>query len=92
LDTGLNEELLSEGLARELVNKINTMRREMDFEVTDRISILMQTTPRVEECYVQHKHYIDGEVLALDVQFGSCEGSSWDLNGEETVISIAVIR
>jgi isoleucyl-tRNA synthetase len=88
LDTSLSEELLIEGLARELVNKINTMRREMDLQVTDRISIQMDTTSRVEQCYVQYENYIKGEVLALSVQFGPCEGTSWDLNGEPTVISI----
>ena len=40
LDTTLNDELLEEGLAREIVNKINTMRRDMGFEVTDRISFV----------------------------------------------------
>ncbi len=43
LDTVLNAELISEGIARELVNKINTMRRDMDFAVTDRIHVKLQT-------------------------------------------------
>ncbi len=88
LDTALNEELLSEGLARELVNKINTMRREMDFEVTDRIRIAIQTTPRVVESLQTHRAYVAGEVLAVAIEVGPCEGTSWDLNGEETCISI----
>ncbi|HSX10733.1 MAG TPA: isoleucine--tRNA ligase [Chlamydiales bacterium] len=88
LDTALSEELLEEGLARELVNKINTMRREMDFEVVDRIRICLQTTPRVMACFAKFRDYISHEVLAVDVQFGRCEGTAWDLNGEETFISI----
>jgi isoleucyl-tRNA synthetase len=88
LDTALNEELLQEGLAREIVNKINTMRREMGLEVTDRIHVEMQTTPRVQESFEKHRSYIVGEVLAVEVRFGSCEGTPWDLNGEETYISI----
>jgi len=88
LDTELNEALLAEGLARELVNKINTMRRDLDFAITDRISIQMQTTPRVEECFARYKDYICGETLALKITFGPCEGTSWDLNGEATKISI----
>lgn len=88
LDTALNDELLEEGLARELINKINTMRREMDFEVTDRIRIQMQTTPRVEACFAKFGKTISHEVLALEVKFGRCEGTPWDLNGEETLISI----
>jgi isoleucyl-tRNA synthetase len=88
LDTALNEELLEEGLARELVNKINTMRREMEFDVVDRIRIVLQTTPRVTACFAKYRDYICHEVLAVDVQFDSCEGTPWDLNGEETIISI----
>ncbi len=88
LDTALDEELLLEGLAREIVNKINTMRREMDFEVTDRIRIAMQTTPRVQACFEKFRDYISGEVLAVEVHFGPCSGTPWDLNGEETIIEI----
>jgi len=88
LDTALNEDLLEEGLAREIVNKVNTMRREMDFAVTDRVRICMQTTPRVLACFAKYKSYISHEVLAVDVQFGKCDGTAWDLNGEETFISI----
>lgn len=88
LDTALNDELLEEGLAREIVNKINSMRRDLDFAVTDRIHIVMQTTPRVENCFAKYKNYITHEVLAVDVKFGKCEGTLCDLNGEETLIQI----
>ena len=91
LDTALSEELLEEGLARELINKINTMRREMEFEVVDRIHIIMQTTPRVVACFAKYRDYICHEVLAVDVEFGKCEGTPWDLNGEETFISLSRI-
>lgn len=89
LDTFLDEALLMEGLARELVNKINTMRREMGYEVTDRIKLLLQTTPRVQECFKQHQSYIVGETLTVDTLFGPCEGTAWDLNGEEIAIAIS---
>ncbi len=88
LDTALNEELIEEGLAREIINKINTMRRDMEFAVTDRIRIVMQTTPRVMACFEKYRDSIAHEVLAVDIQFGKCEGTPWDLNGEETFISI----
>ncbi len=88
LDTKLNPELLKEGLSRELINKINTMRRDEGFAVSDRIAIVLQTTDRVKECYETYKTFIDHEVLAADVTFGTCEGSAWDLNGEPTTISI----
>lgn len=89
LDTHLDEDLLLEGLAREIVNKVNTMRREANLAVTDRIKLSMQTTARVTACFQQFHDYICHEVLAVDVQFGPCSGTEWDLNGEPTVIAIS---
>lgn len=88
LDTALDEPLLLEGLARELVNKINTMRREEGLDVTDRIKLKLKTSPRVQQAFELHREYITGETLSLDVRFGECEGTPWDLNGEETAIAI----
>lgn len=88
LETELSDELLAEGLAREIVNKINTMRREANFAVTDRIVVKMQTTDRVKACFEEYKDYICQEILAVDFQFGPCEGTEWDLNGEPAVIDI----
>ena len=88
LDTELNEALIEEGLAREIVNKINSMRREMGFAVTDRIHIVIETTPRVHSCFAKYQGSIAHEVLATDVRFGPCQGTPWELNGEETKISI----
>lgn len=88
LDTDLSDELLLEGIAREVVNKINTMRRDAGFEVSDRIHVKMKTTDRVRQCFERYGDYIRGEVLALSVEFGPCEGTEWDLNGEPTVIEL----
>ncbi len=88
LDTALSDDLLLEGMARELVNKINTMRRELDLEVTDRIKLFIQTTPKAVEAFKKHEEYIVGETLIVNVSFGSCEGAPVDLNGEATVLSI----
>ncbi len=91
LNTELNESLLIEGLAREIVNKINTMRREAGLAVTDRIKIAIQTTARVQECYHQFQEYISGEVLASEVQFGPCQGTECNLNGEQALIVISKV-
>lgn len=88
LETLLTDDLLLEGLAREIVNKINTMRREADFAVSDRIHVCMETTPRIQECIKVHGDYIRNEILAISFEFGHCEGTMWDLNGEETTIAI----
>jgi isoleucyl-tRNA synthetase len=90
LDTALTEELLLEGLARELVNKINTMRRDGGFAVTDRIVIQMQTSLRVKTAFQAHRDYITHEVLATQVLFDCPEGTEWDLNGEHCLMAIAL--
>ncbi len=92
LDTHLTEDLLLEGLAREIVNKVNTMRREANFAISDRILLKMETTERVKGSFERFKDYIFHEVLAVDVQFLPCpEGAEWDLNGEASRIVIEKI-
>jgi isoleucyl-tRNA synthetase len=91
LDTVLNEELLLEGLARELVNKVNTMRREQGYAVTDRIVIQIQTSDRVKEAFNLHRQYICHEVLAEEVHFDRSGDTEWDLNGEQASISLLKI-
>lgn len=91
LDTELNDDLLEEGLARELVNKINTLRKELDFQVTDRIRITLDASEKVRACFSKFYDYIAHEVLAKDVRFQSCDGEIIDLNGEETKIILEVI-
>jgi len=89
LDTALTEELKIEGLAREVVNKVNAMRRDQGFDVSDRIELTLQTTPRVKESFEVHGGYIRREVLATEVTFADCKGQEWDLNGEPAVIHIS---
>lgn len=89
LETELTDDLLLEGLAREIVNKINTMRREEGFAVSDRIKIYIDSTERVKACFNQYYDYIMNEILGVEVIFGHCEkGSAWDLNGEQATIAL----
>jgi isoleucyl-tRNA synthetase len=88
LDTELSEELMIEGLAREIINKINSMRREQGLAVTDRIRIIMETSDRVQTCFKEYGDYIQNEVLAVSVNFASTTGTEWDLNGEPAKISL----
>ena len=90
LDTALNEDLLLEGLAREIVNKVNTMRRDEGFAVTDRIVIQLKTTDRVKKAFDLHRDYITHEVLATHVHFDCAEGTEWDLNGEPSTIALSL--
>jgi len=88
LDTTITEELKIEALAREIVNKVNTMRRDADLAVTDRIALTIDSTPFVKESFEKHRDYITNEILATSVDFSHCEGTEWDLNGEPATIKI----
>lgn len=88
LETKLSETLLIEGLARELVNKINTQRRNIGLEVTDRIKVTIDSSDRIKECFKSHASYIRKEVLAVEVLFEKNDGLEWDLNGEPSCIYI----
>lgn len=88
LDTQLNDSLLLEGLSREIVNKVNTMRRDTGLSVTDRIVLHIQTTERVQKAFKLYEDYICQEVLAVKVHFGNAQGTEWDLNGESSTMHI----
>ncbi len=80
LDTHLTPDLIREGIAREIVNRVNTLRKSMGFEVTDRISILMDSDAEVIAAFKEHMEYISHEVLATNVSFENLVG------GEEVEI------
>jgi len=88
LDTTLTDELLQEGLAREIVNKLNTQRRNEGLEVTDRIVVWIDSTSKLKSCFEAFYDTIVNEVLAIDIRFEKTEGTEWDLNGEKAIIKI----
>ena len=88
LETQLTDELAKEGLAREIVNKLNTMRRDEGFEVTDRIRVSIETTQSVKDCFDHYSDYITSETLITKIVFETTQGTKWDLNGEAATIAI----
>jgi hypothetical protein len=64
------------------------LRRDQNLDVTDRITLSIQTTPRAIEAFKKHEAYILGDTLVTKVNFGTVEGAPIDLNGEVTVIAI----
>ena len=90
LEVALDEALLAEGFAREVVNKLNTMRREQGLDVSDRIRVIMQTTPQGKEWIESWRSYIQEETLTTSLSFGETTGTEWDVNGEKTTMSISV--
>ncbi|MBM3418769.1 MAG: isoleucine--tRNA ligase, partial [Bacteroidetes bacterium] len=69
LDITITDELKQEGIARELVNRIQNLRKEMGLEVTDRIRIELKSTPEIERAVKKFKRYIEDEVLSNDISF-----------------------
>ncbi|NOU37007.1 MAG: isoleucine--tRNA ligase [Kiritimatiellaceae bacterium] len=88
LDLELNEDLIREGLARELVNNVQQMRKAHGFEVTDRIHLKIFSDVAVHEAVAAFTEYIQSEVLALSVQTVETEGEPVELNGHACTIAI----
>lgn len=92
LDTELTEDLILEGIARELVNKINTMRRTAQLEVTDRIHVHLGGSDKVNKTLEHFGTFVKEEVLALTITNGQHpESILWDINGEPTAIHIVKV-
>ena len=69
LDTTLTEELIFEGKARDLINKIQSLRKEKGFEVTDKINIILQKHAEFDEAFKNNFYYICSETLAESLNF-----------------------
>ena len=70
LDINLTPELLCEGLAREIVKRIQTHRKDSGFEITDRIKVTFEPQPQLQEAVAKHGSYISAQVLADEINFG----------------------
>jgi isoleucyl-tRNA synthetase len=91
LSTTLTEELKDEGFARELVNKIQNMRKSAGFEVMDRIQVTIGTTSRLNLAIKSFEDYIKKETLAQKLSLKETKGEpseEWDINGEKANISV----
>ncbi len=76
LDVTLTDELKSEGIARELVNRVQNLRKDSGLEVTDRILLKVDTNELIQNAIEANKEYVCNEVLANDVQFESLDGDA----------------
>ncbi|MBW7868794.1 MAG: isoleucine--tRNA ligase [Brumimicrobium sp.] len=82
MDITITPALKQEGIARELVNRIQNFRKEAGFEVTDKIVITIDTTPEISDAITNNKTYISSEVLANDIVFGKTSGYTTDIEVE----------
>jgi isoleucyl-tRNA synthetase len=89
-DANLTEELLEEGFVRELVSKIQTMRKEAGFEVTDKITVTYQGTERANRIFADNKIFIADEVMAAEALIATPVGyaKEWKVNEETVTIGV----
>ncbi|PKR82287.1 isoleucine--tRNA ligase [Brumimicrobium salinarum] len=78
MDITISPELKQEGIARELVNRIQNFRKEADFEVTDKIEVTIETTEEIQKAILENKAYIAAEVLAKDIVMSEAKGHVYD--------------
>ena len=90
LDTTLSQELIEEGFVREIISKIQTMRKESGFEVMDNIALYVSDNEKIEKIVEKNSSFIKDEVLAIQVNIGSTTDSSkeWNINGENVKIGV----
>jgi isoleucyl-tRNA synthetase len=91
LDGNLTEELIDEGFEREIISKIQTMRKEAGYEVTDHIAVYHYGNDKLADIFNRYGAQIAGDVLADSISAGQ-EGSyskEWSINGETVTLSIS---
>ncbi|MBR4145121.1 MAG: isoleucine--tRNA ligase [Lachnospiraceae bacterium] len=90
LDTNLTPELIEEGFVRELISKVQTMRKDAGFEVMDRITVYVSGNDRIKEVAEKNADAIKKVVLADEIMYNMTEGSvkDWNLNGEDVTLGV----
>ena len=90
LDTNLTEELIEEGFVYEVISKIQTMRKEADFEVMDHINVYVNGNEKIEQLVIKNQEAIAGKVLAEEILVSEPKGYSkeWNINGESVALGV----
>ena len=90
IDTNLSEELLEEGFVREIVSKVQTMRKEAGFEVMDKITVYADGSQKANDIIAANADAIIGDVMATEIITGSVDGYSkeWNINGEKVTLGV----
>ena len=90
LDTNLTEELIEEGFVREIISKVQTMRKDSGFEVMDKIVLGISGNVKIEEICRNNEEEIKRIVMADEIRYGEKDEISkeWSLNGEDVVLSV----
>ena len=90
LDKNLTPELIEEGFVREIISKVQTMRKDADFEVMDHICLYVNGNDKIAEIINANASEIQDEVLADKIEIGSVDGftKEWNINGENVTLAV----
>ena len=88
LNTNLTDELIKEGIAREMISKVQNIRKESDFEITDRINLYYSGDELVKDSVKEYEEFIKSETLSVLVEEKENIENSYDLNGHDTYIEV----
>ena len=90
LDLNLNENLINEGIAREIINRVQNIRKNQGLDVTDKIEINLKNNEKLEEALNSNLDYIKGETLAIKLYFSENlnKGEKIEFDDIKTVITI----
>jgi len=91
IDTKLTPELIEEGFVREIVSKVQSMRKEAGFEVTDRINFYLDKNEKLSEIVIHNDDKIKSAVLADNIFIGKMAGftKEWNINGETVILGVS---
>ena len=89
----LTPELIEEGFVREIISKVQTMRKDADFEVTDHIRLYQDGNDKIKEIIEKNAEQIKAEVLADEIWLGEMKGhtAEWKINGEAVVFGVTKV-
>ncbi len=99
LDTNLTPELVEEGFVREIISKIQTMRKEAGFEVTDKITVSYRSDEKVAGIFAAYRDTIKADVLAEEIVSDDADGETsdgayrkeWNINGETVLLGVKIV-
>lgn len=90
LDTNLSEELIEEGFVREIISKIQTMRKDSGFEVMDHIKVSCEGNSKIAELILRNASIIKDETLSDEIDTAKADGNAkeWNINGETVTLGV----
>ena len=92
LEVTLTDELRREGIARELVNRIQNLRKSSGFEITDKISITLSKNPQTDDAVTEYKDYICNQVLGTRLTLADEVENGTELNFDDFSVQVSVVK